>query len=67
MTIYLNLYDVGQAYGGSEEGGWWYSVGEYLETVGTFATRDAAKAARATLEETRIRISCPVDDGVMAA
>ena len=53
MTIYLNLYDVGQAYGGSEEGGWWYSVGEYLETVGTFATRDAAKAARATLEETR--------------
>jgi len=24
----VQMYEVGQAYGGPEEGGWWYSVGE---------------------------------------
>jgi hypothetical protein len=28
MTVYLNTYLVHQAYGGPEEGGWWYECGE---------------------------------------
>ena len=27
MSVYLNTYKVHQAYGGPEEGGWWYDVG----------------------------------------
>jgi hypothetical protein len=30
--MYLNIYSIGQAYGGPEEGGWWYSCGELLES-----------------------------------
>tara|TARA_R100001129_G_scaffold143259_1_gene104329 strand:- start:575 stop:976 length:402 start_codon:yes stop_codon:yes gene_type:complete len=28
--MYLNIYEVGKAYGGPEEGGWWYSTGEFI-------------------------------------
>jgi hypothetical protein len=27
MTRYVNVYEVSRAYGGSEEGGWWYDTG----------------------------------------
>ena len=30
---WLTVYHVQQAYGGPEEGGWWYNVGERLEHV----------------------------------
>jgi len=30
---YLNVYRVEQSFGGHEEGGWWYDVGEPLESV----------------------------------
>jgi len=26
--LYVNAYRVSRAYGGPEEGGWWYDVGE---------------------------------------
>lgn len=32
MTTYLNAYLVNRGYGGPEEGGWWYDVGEPLES-----------------------------------
>lgn len=28
--MYLNIYEVGKAYGGPEEGGWWYSTGDFI-------------------------------------
>lgn len=28
MTFYVNVYQMDQAYGGPEEGGWWYTVAE---------------------------------------
>ena len=30
---YVNVYEVGQAYGGSEEGSWWFDVGTPIESV----------------------------------
>ena len=33
MTIYLNTYETHQAYGGPEEGGWWYEVGVPVQSV----------------------------------
>ena len=30
---YLNVYKITQAYGGPQEGGWWFDVGEPLESV----------------------------------
>lgn len=31
--LYVNVYAVTRYYGGSEEGGWWYDVGEPLASV----------------------------------
>lgn len=36
---YLNIYEIGQAYGGPEEGGWWYTVGTPVESK-EFLNRD---------------------------
>jgi hypothetical protein len=33
MAIYLNTYLVSQAYGGPEEGGWWYETGEPKQSI----------------------------------
>jgi len=30
---YVNVYEVGQAYGGCQEGGWWFDTGTPLESV----------------------------------
>lgn len=31
--LYLNAYEVCRAYGGPEEGGWWYDAGEPLASI----------------------------------
>lgn len=49
---YVNIYDVGQGYGGPEEGGWWYDVGHPIGSIPvelTFAQRCAIWSA---LEDT---------------
>ena len=33
LPIYVNAYSVSRHYGGPEEGGWWYDVGEPLASV----------------------------------
>lgn len=33
MPVYLNTYEVHQAYGGPEEGGWWYDCGTPVQSV----------------------------------
>ena len=33
MTVYLNTYETYQAYGGPEEGGWWFECGEPVQSV----------------------------------
>lgn len=32
-VVYVNVHRVGQSYGGPEEGGWWYDVGEPLSAT----------------------------------
>jgi hypothetical protein len=50
MARYVNVYIERLAYGGSEEGGWWYTCGEPVESVQVFS--DEEKTARvAEMEE----------------
>jgi hypothetical protein len=37
------VYDVALAYGGPEEGGWWYTQGERVRACRTFAREDRAE------------------------
>ena len=47
---YLNEYRTNRAWGGPEEGGWWYDTGEFLATRGSYKSRAGAEQARETLE-----------------
>ena len=40
---YVNEYETNRAYGGPEEGGWWYDYGIFMTCRGVF---DNAKEAR---------------------
>ena len=42
LRFYVNEYLEDQAWGGPEEGGWWYDTGQYLECHGCFASRAEA-------------------------
>ena len=33
MLVFVNVYEIERAYGGSEEGGWWYNTHDCLESV----------------------------------
>lgn len=44
-TYFVHVYDVGQEYGGPEEGGWWYEAGEAIE-IQTCLTREVAESVR---------------------
>ena len=46
----LNEYLTDRAFGGAEEGGWWYDTGVFVKCHGTFATREEAWAARDALD-----------------
>lgn len=48
---FVGVYEVGQNYGGPEEGGWWYSTGELVQQTAV-ASRDEAEELRETLSET---------------
>ena len=45
MSHYVNLYSVGRAYGGPEEGGWYYDYGEFEKQLGEFSGPDAENKA----------------------
>ena len=38
--VYLNEYEMDRAYGGPEEGGWWYDTGRFIKCHGEFANED---------------------------
>ena len=42
---YLNEYVTNRAFGGPEEGGWWYDAGTFVARRGVYPTREEAKAA----------------------
>lgn len=45
-TYIFVAYEVDQAYGGSEEGGWWYSTGQLARVLGTARMTEEAAYAR---------------------
>jgi plasmid replication initiation protein len=44
-TYAVAFYEIDRAYGGSEEGGWWYDTGTFQRILLTFKSEDAAYAA----------------------
>lgn len=45
MTTYvLAFYEIDRAYGGPEEGGWWYDTGQLVRVWRTFKTEETACA-----------------------
>jgi len=45
MTYLVSFYEIDRAYGGPEEGGWWYDCGTHIRTFAVYKTEDAAYAA----------------------
>lgn len=65
---FVSLYRTSRAYGGPEEGGWWYGTGEPLKSQ-AFATRGEAERFRAKYDEEvaawKKRHTWPGDDKLM--
>jgi len=63
------LYDCNQAYGGPEEGGWWFNTGEFLSIEGTYFNRISAIQAVHALKGycKRVNEGKPPIDSVMCA
>ena len=55
--FYVNVYEVDRAYGGPEEGGWWYDSGECIHTE-TYSSKEDALAAQDVLAEKYPRTGC---------
>ena len=53
---YVNVYEVSQCYGGPEEGGWWFTAGELLETIGPVLEEEARDLSRAIIEEDKTKV-----------
>jgi hypothetical protein len=52
MRTILAFYDTDRAYGGPEEGGWWYDTGTFVRVVGLYF--DEAAAIRAQQRANRL-------------
>lgn len=51
-VYYVNLYIQDRAYGGPEEGGWWFDVGEFIRShTFKFTSYEAARARYQLLNE----------------
>lgn|GEM_PF-1993585 len=48
---FINLYECDKAFGGHEEGGWWFDCATPLKTLGAFRPASHAFAARFTEAE----------------
>ena len=51
-TFVVAAYAVDKQFGGSEEGGWWYSSGELVRTLRVFKSEDKACAYASRLNAT---------------
>lgn len=67
---HVNLYLVDRAYGGAEEGGWWYDAGKFvsclgktLDPVAADTIRDAHAGRLAALNKGRRPISSVLSTG----
>lgn len=57
MRYIVALYEIDRAFGGPEEGGWWYDTGSLRRMLALVATEDAALAiaSRANLLLARLQ------------
>lgn len=76
MTTYVvAVYLIDRAYGGPEEGGWYFNCGEHVRTLKTFRREDEAveysrrlnRLLKKTLNKGRREISSVLSDGRYAA
>ena len=51
QLFYLNEYTTNREYGGPEEGGWWFDVGQFETCHGVYPTERAAKDALEGLKD----------------
>ena len=49
-NFYVNVYLIDRAYGGPEEGGWWYDYGEAIRCMGSFKTYSKAVGVQCKVE-----------------
>lgn len=71
MSFAVAFYEIGLAYGGPEEGGWWYETGEIVRLISITRTEGAAFAIAARANRLLDRIqrhlrtvhSVPYDGG----
>ena len=65
--FHLNEYVANRAYGGPEEGGWWYDTGRFVACHGTYPTVDDAAAARDSTASAiaERRLGCHPPDSVL--
>ena len=65
--FHLNEYLTNRAYGGPEEGGWWYDTGAFVACHGTYPTVDDAAAARDAMAPAiaERRVGCQPPDSVL--
>lgn len=42
MRYVVALYEIDRAYGGAEEGGWWYDTGEFVRLLALAPTEERA-------------------------
>ena len=50
-VYYVNEYEVDRAYGGPEEGGWWYDTGRFIRCRGIYTESYLAKTRQLQIEE----------------
>tara|TARA_R110002020_G_scaffold123419_1_gene279824 strand:- start:83 stop:436 length:354 start_codon:yes stop_codon:yes gene_type:complete len=56
--FYVNVYEIGQAYGGPEEGGWYYDVGKPIKCLGGYSSRDVAKDKAVRVDRNKFSEGC---------
>ena len=52
---YVNEYETDRAYGGPEEGGWWYDTGRFIKCRGIFTERVDAHDLSVRIEKEEMR------------
>ena len=60
--FYLNEYRTYQEYGGPEEGGWWYSCGQFIQCHGIFENAEGAKPDTAYQAAVAVRDSAEMQE-----
>ena len=59
--LHVNIYEVNQCYGGPEEGGWYYTAGDFIRCIGTFPDNKEGRQAAEALRKTYLALQQSLD------